>query len=238
MISYWEYRRLQGEINRRLISWAESGAFELAANEVLCLTPNLAWAQVHIDQILQNIMDKDGKKYRYIVFANNHDGDAQDHQDARQHAERIIKKARANEKVRKTDGLSILFLTNNRKPSSPYFWSANNTSMELPPFREWAFLPIPTDIVIYRETLTDLSNCSSARQTFAVMSVTPIEKKMLTTAVEHVVQRGLGKFNLRRLPRKAGFAYDIQLTDRSHYTPLVDWFKWEWDYRTPQIAGT
>ncbi len=229
MINYFEYRRIRVELNRHLISWAKSGAFELAAHEVLCMTPNLVWAQIHIDRILKNVSDNEGKKYRYIVFKNNVDGDAQD---AIQNATQIISEARKNEKIRANNALSILFLTKDRTRSSPYFLSANNSSVILPPSDELAFLPIPTDIVIYKDTLTDLEICSSKRRTFAVMSITPVTNKVISKLAEGVAKRERSLFGLGRFARIASFAYDFQLGDPKHYGPLKNWFNWEWDHRT------
>ena len=229
MIHFFEYLRIRSEINRHLISWADSGLFELAAKEVLCLTPNLLWAQMHVDDILRDAANNSGKKYRYIIFANNVDGNAGD---AIHNAELIIGEARKNSKIQSNDALSILFLTQQRTKSSPYFWSASNSSSRSPAQGELAFLPIPTDIVIYKQTTTDLKGDVSNRRTFAVMSVTPFDKQVETMAARLLVNRGRSEFGLHQVIRDARFAYDMQLCDRTHYEPLEKWFNWEWEYRT------
>jgi hypothetical protein len=231
MLTYWHLARHKVEINRHLIPWTASARFELEANEVLCLTPNLVWAQVNLPNILDNIRSRTSKKYRYIVFNNKFSGYAND---ALHNAREIMKQARSDQQVRDANGISILFLTRDDAPSGSYCWTAKGSSTECPPVDDWAYLPIPTDLVVYIDTVTNLeARSSSTRKTFAVMSISPVESKIVTAAVapiaKHIQQH---RKRLRGLLRKKSFGFDIQLVKEEHYDPIKVWFNWEWERRT------
>jgi hypothetical protein len=223
--------RFWNSLNGRLISWEESGAFELAASQVLCLTPTLEWAFRNSDKIMTDLGQKSTKAYRYIVFSNHEEGSDEL---AVKHAHALLDKAKAHPSLQSRDAISILFLTGNGSPSPSHWWRPNRESREVPPLRDWAYLPIPTDIVVYVET-RDLTKRSSERSTFAVMSVVPVHERLATVVATPILEnrkyrllsRSLGRFQ-----RGMRFEYDIQFADPKHYRPIKTWFEHEWKRRT------
>jgi hypothetical protein len=230
MLSLTNIWRLRNEINRHLISWEESQDYEVAAKEVLCITPNLKWAFDHRPKIFADLLNSTTKKYCYIVYSNLVPDDAAS---AVRYAKHLIDEAKEHQ-IQDANRLSILFLTKDEKASENALWHANNVSLlSPPPLGDWAYLPIPTDLVVYVETLADIKQPSSDdRKTFAVMSVSPITTKRTVTAVEAIIaERQYGPLlrRLRRFVRKAKFEYDIQLTTPDHYDPIIRWFRSKWD---------
>lgn len=229
MLSLIDIWHLKNEINRHLIPWGDSQNYETAAKEVLCITPNLKWAFDHRRKILDDLLKSDTKKYRYIVYSNLVPEDAAS---AVRCAKDLIDEAKEHG-IRDIDRLSILFLTKDGKTSRNYLWQASNVSMQAPPPNDLAYLPIPTDLVVYVETLSDIKRrLSNDRKTFAVMSVTPIATKHTMTAIESLLAEPRYGPLLRRLKRfahLAQFEYDIQLANPDHYDPIIRWFRSEWD---------
>jgi hypothetical protein len=204
-----------------LISWNESSNLELAAETVLCLTPNLIWAEISLEKILKNINDN-SKRFRYIIYAK----DRQETTEAIERAKTIITEARKSPKIRDNDGIGIVFLTHDRSGPSPHYWSAKGSSLEAPNTDQIASLPVPTDIVVYK----DIRDTKGLR-TVAVMSVMPIDEKVAADEIEHLHEK---KF-IQWWQRPFGSykkAFDIQLEDPDHYSPIERWFDEEWKLRT------
>jgi hypothetical protein len=229
MFSLWK------SLNGRLISWKDSGAFELAANEVLCITPTLEWARENIDAIIADLGTKTSKAYRYIVFANQ---EPKNDLIAVENANRIIEKVRAHPSTQSRDCISILFLTRDGAASPSYCWRPSSTSTEVPPLNDWAYLPVPTDVVVYVQTIRNPAKANAGaddRFTFAVMSVVPVHERLKAILTEPLLENGRYKRQMRRLRRfhqQMKFEYDVQLAHESHYRPIQAWFEHAWRTRT------
>jgi hypothetical protein len=221
-------------LKKHLIRWDRSEQFELAAKEVLCLTPNLDWAKTHIlDNVLENELSLAPEKiYRYIVFSNSNNGrDA-----ARENAVDIIRAARKNEEMLSKNRVQIIFLTDDRTKSSEAYWSlqSHRDTENFPAVDKLVFLPIPTDIVVYRGTLRDLRKPSNKRRTFAVMSVTPFDEKAAATIGKRMIKRGGNSFGIADWVRENSQGFDVQFSNRDHYKPIEQWFRSEWNLRAPE----
>jgi hypothetical protein len=228
---YFPLLRWWKAVNQYLISWPESERHELKASEVLCITPNLRWAYQHLTQIREDLKVNDEKKYRYIIYSTQL---AEDAAAAVKNANELIDDVK-NHSIPGDERISILFLTKTEPTLPKYLWSAERSGKEVPPLEDWVYLPLPTDLVVYINTLSDVRDESSRRKTFAVMSVSPITTKTeLRTVAPMLRDPRLSKFKeqlmgLKRLVWMSRFEYDIQISNAQHYDPIIKWFRSKWE---------
>ena len=232
---------IKRSIDQHLINWKTSLRFELNADEVICLTPNLVWARKHIDDIIESLQKKGKRKFRYIVFNNKIDdkqseGDPDDPVEA---GRTIIAKAKEDEDIKRRNRIEILFLTEDHQKS--VFWRPNTEMPSAPPQKDLAYLPIPTDIAVFLNTQANPDNMpakpdeeSSQGMTFAVLSVVPVEDRVVSMAADELgaIGQALGIHADGRQ-----YLLDIQLRQSEHYDPIIDWFNTEWNKRERAISN-
>jgi hypothetical protein len=234
---------IKRSIDQHLINWKTSLRFELNADEVICLTPNLVWARKHIDDIIGSLQRKGERKFRYIVFNNKMDdgqSDPDDPNDPVKAGKTIIARAKEHEDIKRRNQIEILFLTEDHHKS--VFWRPNTEMPSAPPQRDLAYLPIPTDIAVFLNTPANPDNTparpeqdASQAVTFAVLSVVPVEDRVVSMAADRtasVVGHALGIHADGRQ-----YLLDIQLRQSEHYDPIIDWFNTEWNKREMAIAN-
>jgi hypothetical protein len=208
--------------NKHLIDWGSSKDYELAAEEVLCITPNLHWAYVYRKDIFDNIKQKRSKAYRYIVFDN---GISDNANVAIRNAKAIIAAAQDDPEVLERNAISILLLARNSDRSAHNLFTPRATTPSQIIASRLEYLPIPTDVVLYVRTLTDLSEPTSPRKTFAVMSVSPITATTPIIAVRKKIAANPWKFASFRQPK---LGCDVRLELPEHYEPIMQWFEQRW----------
>jgi hypothetical protein len=234
--------------HENLINWKVSGQHELKAKTVMCITPNLVWARIYEKTIRNNLAEYPDKEFQYIVFDNRADlnsevaaalrgpGNSVDKisnwKFALESGKFILSNVKNDKRIQNPDRIRIVFLTKDSLENC--VWTPTNHT-KITKGDDWLYLPLPTDLAVYKDTPSNLNNTSAGVITFAVMSVVPVADVIRTLLVEEIKTTSPGNL-YSELDRESVEFLDVQLRREEHYLPIVEWFGEQWNARSRDKA--